>query len=202
VKPAAHLARPSHDDLDDPGYVASIESTAGDSAPATAESLVRDIAPNDLLDAGCGTGPILHECVRRGIRGRGLEYSEAAIAYRRRRGLEAERFDLGTDRLSPPERPYDVALSTEVAEHLTERMADAFVDAPVSEGRLIVFTAATLGQRGRDYVNEQPQSYWIAKFAARGVTLDGAITACSRDEWRGMAAPWYADNAMVFRRSG
>lgn len=97
------VARPSHDDLYDRGYFDYIESTAASSAPAIVESLARDIAPKTVLDVGCGTGAILHECMRRGIRGRGLEYSEAAIAYCHERGIDVERFDLETDRLPPPD---------------------------------------------------------------------------------------------------
>jgi hypothetical protein len=130
-----------------------------------------------------------------------LECSEAGLAQCRAKGLEVRAFDLERDRLLPPRDGFDVVISTEVAEHLPERVADAFVDALASQGDVIVFTAATPGQGGLDHVNEQPHSYWIAKFATRGLAFDEATSLRWRAAWRNRTATWYADNLMLFRRA-
>ena len=194
------LAR--HDDRYDADYYAFVESTTAPSAAFIAASIVRDLAPRTLLDVGCGTGAILHELQARGVTVRGLEYSEAALAYCRERGLDVIRLDLTQESLPTPAVPYDVVLSTEVAEHLPEQMADPLVDALTSQGPTVVFTAATPGQEGLDHVNEQPHSYWIAKFAARGFALDEHLTPAWRSEWHGRTATWFSDNLMLFRRVG
>lgn len=194
------LAR--HDDRYDADYYAYVESTTAPSAAHMATSIVRDLSPRTLLDVGCGTGAILHALRTRGVTVRGLEYSEVGLAYCRERGLDVRKFDLTAERLPVPPAPYDVVLSTEVAEHLPEQLADPLVEALTSQGRTVVFTAATPGQGGLDHVNEQPHGYWIAKFAARGFALDERLTQAWRTEWHGLTASWYSDNLMLFRRIG
>lgn len=190
----------SHDERYDVAYYAEIvERTAAPSAPHIAQSIVRDLNPQRLLDVGCGTGDIMAALRDRGVDVAGLEYSAAGLARCRAKGLRVQSFDLEQDRLEPAEPPYDVVLSTEVAEHLPERLADAFVDALCSQGRTIVFTAATPGQGGVDHVNEQPHSYWLAKFRVRGFRLDAGLTEGWRAEWQGATAPWYAANVLVLR---
>ena len=202
VRAVHAVVPPAHDDVYDAAYYDDVDGEAERSAPAMVRSMVRDLAPATLLDVGCGGGAILAECVRQGIAGRGLEYSEAGLARCRSRGLDVARCDLEIDALDAPPTPYDVVLSAEVAEHLPASVADRFVDALASQGRTIVLTAATPGQGGTDHVNEQPHAYWIGKLAARGFTLDDALTMRWRAEWAGATASWYADNVMVFRRAG
>jgi SAM-dependent methyltransferase len=189
-----------HDDRYDAEYYEYVERTTGESAPYIAASIARDLAPRTLLDLGCGTGAILDAVRAHGVTVRGLEYSEAALAHCRRRALDVRKFDLTKDRMPAPEIPFDVVLSTEVAEHIPEALADPLIDALTSQGPTVVFTAATPGQGGLDHVNEQPHAYWIAKFAARGFALDEPLTQAWRAEWQGRTASWYADNLMLFRR--
>ena len=197
---AAHVLA-GHDDRYDEEYFAYVESTTAPSAVHIAASIVRDLAPRTLLDVGCGTGAILHALRERGVTVSGLEYSTVALAYCRERGLDVRKLDLTVERVPTPAVPYDVVLSTEVAEHLPEQLADPLVDALTSQGPTVVFTAATPGQGGLDHFNEQPHSYWIAKFAARGFALDEQLTPAWRTEWHGKTATWYSDNLMLFRRS-
>jgi SAM-dependent methyltransferase len=188
---------------DEEYYAEVVEPTARRSAPVIAGSIVRDLNPSSILDVGCGTGAILFELRARGVRTRGFEYSEAARAYCRARQLDVSAFDLARDQLPSPQEPYDVVISTEVAEHLPSVLADRFVEVLVSHGRVIVLTAATPGQGGLGHVNEQPHSYWVERFAARGWGLDHAVTSRWRDEWAASpeVAAWYAANVMVFHRT-
>ena len=117
----------------------------------------------------------------------------------RDRGLEVVQYDLENDR--GPVGQADLAISTEVAEHLPERCADRFVDLLVATGPVVVMTAATPGQGGTDHVNEQPNAYWIDKFEARGHLHDEACTQALRQTWRQRdVEDFYSRNVMVFRR--
>ena len=67
-----------------------------------------------------------------------------------------------------PEKHFDLAISTEVAEHLDQKDSNTFIDNLTSFSDVILFSAAIPGQGGTHHVNEQWPSYWIEKFAARG----------------------------------
>ena len=62
---------------------------------------------------------------------------------------------------------FDLAVSLEVAEHLPEESADRFVDSLTRLSDFVLFSAAIPFQGGVNHVNEQWQSYWAEKFAAR-----------------------------------
>lgn len=59
---------------------------------------------------------------------------------------------------------FDLAISLEVAEHLSAESADGFVENICSLSDLILFSAAIPGQGGKNHINEQWQSYWANKF--------------------------------------
>jgi hypothetical protein len=66
-----------------------------------------------------------------------------------------------------------------------------------------VFTAAHPGQGGTDHVNEQPATYWIAKFAKRGFSSDLDLADRWRKDWEasGQVPEFYSQNLMIFRKT-
>jgi SAM-dependent methyltransferase len=63
----------------------------------------------------------------------------------------------------------DVAICTEVAEHVYEERADALVAAVCSLAReRVIWSAARPGQEWEGHVNLQPAQYWLDKFKAHG----------------------------------
>src|SRR5262245_27839195 len=92
------------------------------SGRAIAESLKEKLDPKSVMDVGCGSGAILFELRNLGIACMGLEYADAALHLCRERGLAVEKFDLEEE--VHFDRTADVALSTEVAEHLPASVAD------------------------------------------------------------------------------
>jgi SAM-dependent methyltransferase len=66
------------------------------------------------------------------------------------------------------DKTYDLVISLEVAEHLSEWAADAFVQSLVDAGKIILFSAAVPGQDGLNHINEQWPSYWENKFQQHG----------------------------------
>jgi trans-aconitate methyltransferase len=190
----------AHDDIYDAAYYAKfVEPTMQLSARAMAQSIVSELSPRSVVDVGCGTGVLLEHLRSKGIDVSGLELADAAIATCIKRGLSVRKFDIEHD--SPPEFHADVVISTEVAEHLPERCSDRFVDLLCGIADTVVLTAATPSQGGTDHVNEQPNEYWIAKFAARGRQFDRELSHRWRDEWKsaGVAACFW-NSVMVFRR--
>jgi SAM-dependent methyltransferase len=191
-----------HDDLYDPEYYEMVDSAALSSVGPIADSIVGEFAPTTVLDVGCGTGALLAALRERGVRGTGLEYSRAGLAHCRARGLDVRQFDLETGHTPPIAARYDVVVSTEVAEHLPERLADPLVELIARHAPTIVFTAAPPGQGGLDHVNEQPHEYWISKFGQHGFRYDELASLRWRAEWKARRIAWfYPPNLMLFRRS-
>lgn len=63
---------------------------------------------------------------------------------------------------------FDLAMTIEVAEHLTLARADSFVEDLTKLSDVILFSAAIPAQGGTNHVNEQWQSYWAEKFLRLG----------------------------------
>lgn len=189
-----------HQETYDAEYYEFIEYTSVYSQNAMANSIVRDLAPGTVVDLGCGTGALLEALRSRKVRVAGLEYSDAALAYCKKRRLRVHKFDIARHCLPKKLRRRDVALSFEVAEHLPPELADQFVNTLAAASDTVVFSAATPGQGGTDHVNEQPHEYWIDKMRALGFHLDEDLTRRWRDEWCGCTANWYHMNVMVFHR--
>jgi SAM-dependent methyltransferase len=183
-------------------YENSVEGPARWSAARIAATIVDDLKPTTIIDVGCGTGALLTALRDRGCRVCGLEYADAALAHCRARRLDVEKFDLENDEYHA-DRGFDVAISMEVAEHLPRKAADRYVDLLTRLAPVIVFTAASPGQGGTDHVNEQPPSYWIAKFREHG--FEHVLEQSQRwsDTWKAAAdvESWYYENLMIFRRA-
>lgn len=179
-------------------YFQDIEEWSVAGANAMAESIHRDFRPHSVVDVGCGSGVLLAAVARHGIATKGLEYSDAGLEMCRSRGLEVIKFDI--EQGCRCTLRAELVVSTEVAEHLPEACADAFVDLLCQISDQVIFTAATPGQGGDDHVNEQPHTYWIEKFGQRGYLLDVETTEKWKQEWSHKdVASWYRANLMIFR---
>jgi SAM-dependent methyltransferase len=191
----------NHDELyNDSYYRNAVDPIAAASAPAMTRTLFEALHPTTVVDVGCGTGQLLLHFQKLGVTStRGLEYSEAALAICRDRGLQVQKFDLEQEQNI--DWRADLVTSTEVAEHLPERCADRYVDLLCSIADRVFMTAATPGQTGTDHVNEQPNEYWIAKLAARGFVFDSETSHQWRAAWPAQGvADFYYQSAMLFRR--
>jgi hypothetical protein len=97
-------------------------------------------------------------------------------------------------RLSIP-RPFDLAISLEVIEHIEDQFSDAFLDSLTEASPFILFSGAVPGQGGTYHVNERWPSYWLRKFEMRNCSAFDCIRpAFWRDpyvEW------WYAQNTFL-----
>jgi SAM-dependent methyltransferase len=181
-------------------YDGDVEDAAAEAAPPMAETIARRFRPESVVDVGCGTGALLAAFRDLGCRTVfGLEYAEAALDDCRRRGLPVRKFKIGLDTYNA-ER-YDLALSFEVAEHLSPWVAEKFVDLLCGLAPIVVISAATPGQGGLDHINERPLSFWAKKFRSRSYDLDCDSTNLFRTTWEQAGiASFYCRNVMCFVR--
>lgn len=171
-------------------------------APVIADALLRAFpGTKSLCDVGCGPGFHAVEFQRRGLSVVACEYT---ASYRRRaakNGLQVFPFDVSKSNPPLQGSPFDIAISFEVAEHIPAAFADGFVDFTCRTSDRVILTAAHPGQGGQGHVNEQPQSYWIEKFQARGFRHDlNRSRQIAQDLKAGDAASYLSENMMVFER--
>jgi SAM-dependent methyltransferase len=157
------------------------------------------LRPTRVVDVGCGPGHLIEALHKGGIDVLGLDYSAAAREFVSQKGLPFEALELTTPG-GLPGSPWDLAVCCEVAEHLDARHADTFVENLTSGSNTVFLTAAEVGQGGLNHVNEQPNSYWIAKFGRLGFTLDGNLTADARAAFAESEVVHYLAKPMIFRR--
>jgi hypothetical protein len=125
------------------------------------------IRPTSMLELGSGTGAWTLVATEQGVAeclaidGDWVREEDLLISKKsfRRHNLEKP--------LNLPRR-FDLVISLEVAEHLSQSAADNFVTSLTSHGDIVLFGAATKFQGGTHHLNEQWPQYWIDKFGACG----------------------------------
>jgi SAM-dependent methyltransferase len=159
------------------GITYSLHRMARRDAPIFVSDLL-DVLPGvtSVADVGCGSGVYSAELQSRGLKVVGCEYGARPLRWAKLLGVNAVPFDLSKSGSSLPGRPYDLAISLEVAEHVPPVFADRFVDFMCETSDRIILTAAVPGQGGYGHVNEQPKEYWIEKFEKRGLSLNATTT--------------------------
>lgn len=171
------------------------EEGARASARAVIPHVFRFVQAASVVDVGCGVGQWLVEFKAAGVR----DYLGVDGDYvnRQRLLIEPERF-LPRD-LSQPlaiDRRFDLAISLEVAEHLPESSAAAFVASLVQLAPVVLFSAAIPYQWGDGHVNEQWPEYWREKFRERGYVV---VDCLRRRLWdHDSVKQWYCQNMLFF----
>lgn len=144
-------------------FFKTLEQGSYASALVVLKALFGFYVPKSIIDIGCGTGSWLKAardlgvCDVFGVDG---EYVSKDMLL-----IEEESFaraDLEQEFV--PRRRYECAISMEVAEHLSPKVAPNFVKSLVNCAPVIVFSAAIPYQGGTHHLNEQWPSYWAKLF--------------------------------------
>jgi hypothetical protein len=171
---------------------------------SSAESVLRIVfefyKPESVVDVGCGRGAWLAVCgilgarILDGFDGTWIKPSDMLDPRIKFQAIDLE------STLPSPVRRYDLAISVEVAEHVSEAHADQFVDGLCGASDVVLFGAAIRNQGGMHHVNEQWQSYWRKKFAERNYecydVIRPSVWNLESVEW------WYKQNTFLYVRKG
>jgi SAM-dependent methyltransferase len=148
-------------------FYKTMEDTNLSSARAVVPLVLRYVQPTSVLDVGCGQGLWLRAFMEEGVsdvRGYDGEYVE-----RDKLQIPKETF-IGTDLEQPLtlDRTFDLAVSLEVGEHLSDASSRIFVKNLTDAAQVVLFSAAIPGQGGVHHINEQWPAYWEERFAEVG----------------------------------
>jgi SAM-dependent methyltransferase len=158
------------------------------------DALPSTLPRRSVADIGCGTGTWLAAALELGATSAfGIEGNWVTPAM-----LDDQRIDFAPQdleqRFTGPR--VDLALSLEVAEHLSPARAESFVADLVALAPAILFSAAIPGQGGVGHLNEQWHSWWADRFAAHGYQAYDVIRPAI---WTDDAIPaWYRQNAVLY----
>lgn len=166
-------------------------------------SLIMDFfKPESVSDFGCGNGFVIETLASNGVSVTGIEGSAASLRFVS---------DIIKDRillldLTKPQKVQecDLAISTEVAEHLPKKVSDIFVSNIARGARnSILFSAAQPGQWGDGHINCQPKGFWINLFEKHGWVYQAAstqqfISQASQSKEIAENMPWMVNNFMIF----
>lgn len=177
------------------GFYDYIDAGSRASARTVAKLLLGEMPVTSLLDVGAGHGAWAAEWMAAGVLD--VVAVDGDYVARDRLAIPADRFR-SHDLLQPLDlgRKFDLVQSLEVAEHLPDASADSFVETLTRHGDIVLFSAAVPHQGGEHHVNEQPLSYWRAKFAARGYQpYDWLRPMIAADR---AVMPWYRFNTLIY----
>ncbi|SRX55334.1 bifunctional 2-polyprenyl-6-hydroxyphenol methylase/3-demethylubiquinol 3-O-methyltransferase UbiG [Aequorivita sp. CIP111184] len=123
------------------------------------------LKPNSVVDFGCGIGTFLKVFKDLGVDdvlGIDGKWVNKKKLYNY---IEPNEFlEYNLEKAIVLKKRFDLVLSLEVAEHLSEDSADIFVKNLVDAGEVILFSAAIPMQGGQNHLNEQWLTYWESKF--------------------------------------
>jgi len=176
-------------------FFAGMEDANLSSARVVIPLALQFVQAKSVIDIGCGQGLWLRACMESGIEdvvGYDGEYVD-----REKLSIPKEKF-IAANLEQPLQlgRTFDLAVSLEVGEHLTDGASRTFVKNVTSAAPVILFSAAIPGQQGVHHINEQWPDYWEARFKEQGyVPVD-----CLRHHvWNDKRVSFfYAQNVMFY----
>lgn len=164
-------------------------------ASVVVPTLLELLPVRSVCDVGCGVGTWLSAFAKCGVSellGLDGDYVERAmpqIPITQFRPTDIEKpFRL--------ERKFDLAVSLEVAEHLSPSRAEGFVEDLTRLAPAILFSAALPNQGGVNHVNERWPSWWANIFAHHGFAACDMLRSGIWD--KADLTPCYRQNIVIF----
>ena len=153
---------------------------------------------SSAIDVGCGVGTFLSVLQGKGVNdvvGVDGSWVDTELL-----AIDKNSF-IPANLTNPPklDKKYDLAISLEVAEHLSQENASDFIEYLCSLSDVVLFSAAIPGQGGVGHVNEQWQSYWINIFHENGYFVYDCIRPTIWNDEDIFF--WYKQNIFIFSKS-
>ncbi|MCF2871443.1 class I SAM-dependent methyltransferase [Octadecabacter sp. G9-8] len=189
-----------HKSYDDEFYDRQM-SGSYDSAARISEHLAQYYRPKTVVDIGCGRGTWL-----KAFRDTGAEITVGFDGPWNSQSdmidpnVKYHQADLNKPLTLQHKQFFDLAISLEVAEHLLPACSSDFIAKLTQFSDVVLFSAAYLGQDGRDHINEREHSFWAELFIERGyVPYDLFRPVFWGDS---DVRFWYQQNCFLYVKSG
>ena len=169
------------------------------SAEAIIPIIQEYISPASVIDVGCGIGAWLKIWQEKGVKE--ITGVDGTYIDKKQLQIKEEYFQAcNLENGYKSNKRYDLVTSLEVAEHLSEKSAEPFIESLCMLGDIILFSAAIPGQEGTMHINEQYPYYWVTIFSKKGyIPID-----CIRQRiWNDKKIQWwYRQNILFFVKEG
>ena len=161
--------------------------------------LRRMFMPKRLIDLGCGAGVYAGALRAMGVEVVAVDGVAAPADFAVAGPVEIR--DL-TVPFKNPWGPFDLALCLEVAEHIPEALAPAFLETITGFSDTLILSCAPPFQRGHHHVNEQPKRYWIERLAPLGFSYNRMKTGLISETFKADRPPlmWMCQQVSVYER--
>lgn len=174
-------------------YKARIDSLK--SASQIVPFIVNLVKPKSVVDVGCGTGEFLSVFEEMGIRDY-LGIDGSWVLNQRLRIPKDKFLPMNLEEPQELSKTFDLAISLEVAEHLSADASEKFVKFLVSLSDYVLFSAAIPFQGGVNHINEQWPEYWFRLFKKYNYV---PIDIFRKEFWNNEdVAFWYAQNTFLY----
>lgn len=123
---------------------------------------------SSVIDIGCGRGTWLKAAHELGVSKLvGLDgfWNDGKLL---NENIDFKSVDLENLNFDDIDDKYELAISLEVAEHITEKNSTSFIKYICSKSDMVLFSAASKFQGGTNHLNEQFPSYWAKLFLDEG----------------------------------
>lgn len=165
---------------------------------AVIPQIIEMLNPKSIVDVGCGIGTWLKVFQDFGIKdvlGLDGDYVDRSLLK-----IESQYFKaIDLEKKFSLDIKYELALSLEVAEHLSESSADIFIQSLCNVSDTIIFSAAVENQGGQNHINEQNLEYWITKFNDNNFELFDVLRPIIWDDKQ--VDFWYRQNMVIFTKN-
>ena len=151
--------------------------------------------PKSIIDVGCGSGSWLKIADKMGVE----KLTGIEAGWLKPEMLITENIDLVTYDISEPLpnlSKYDLAITLEVAEHLSESRAEGFINDLCNLADIVLFSAAIPYQGGDNHINEQWQSYWSNLFSKNHYVVRDIIRPVIWNDRQ--VKSWYRQNCLLY----
>ena len=145
-----------------------------------ADRIVIDIRPNSVLDAGCAYGFLVEALRQQGVEAYGIDISTHAI---QNVHPDIHEYCWVGSVADPLPRKYDLIVSIEVLEHLSQGEAERALDNICQYTDDILFSSTPFDYKEVTHFNVQPPEYWSALFAKNGFFRDVDFDASFITQW-------------------
>ena len=155
----------------DENFYKSIKNSSYSSATVIAPMVIDLIHPKTMVDIGCGAGSWSKAFSDLGVDVYGID---GDYVDKNQLMIDEKKFvPWNLENRINASKKMDLAITIEVAEHLSPERAETFVEDLTNISDVILFSAAILAQGGTNHINEQFQSYWQRIFGQYGfVAID------------------------------